>query len=83
MRLLTNSTKGLKRLAVADRIAKTHKAAAFARLKQLIQDTIQAEEAQDYKQAVAKDLAFHRYLVEASQNERLVNFWDSYWLKLD
>ncbi len=49
----------------------------IAKLEQIIRDTIQAEEMEDYEQAVANDLAFHRYLVEASRNERLINFWNS------
>jgi DNA-binding GntR family transcriptional regulator len=49
----------------------------LAVLEQLVQDTIRAEELGDYEKAVANDLAFHRYMVKASGNERLINFWSS------
>ena len=69
--------QGLESLAVKIALPILKKPEHSARLEQLIQETIQAEEMGEYEQAVAKDLAFHRYLVETSGNERLINFWNS------
>jgi DNA-binding GntR family transcriptional regulator len=69
--------KGLESLAVKIALPTLKRPEYFSQLEQLIKEMIQAEDKGDFTQAVAKDLAFHRCLVEVSGNERLINFWSS------
>ena len=46
-------------------------------LEKLLVVTVEAAKTPDYEAAVAADLNFHRYLVELSDNTRLLKIWDS------
>ena len=47
------------------------------KLDKMYQEIIKAEKSGDYNQAVLADLGFHRFMVELSDNKRLLDIWDS------